>query len=146
MFKIIPVQRTVDDFGSGAYGASRGRRVHNGIDFYVPPGSVVCSPVDGRITKYGYCYSSDLHWRYIQITDSNEVDHRLFYVETTRNAGTRVFKGEPVGMAQDIASKYDTDEKKMTPHVHYEIKRNNGFLDPEEYYAGNKRLYQAQKI
>lgn len=143
MFKIIPAKRTVDDFGSGAYGATRGRRVHNGIDFYVSPGSIVCSPVDGRITKYGYCYGDDLKWRYVQITDQNEVDHRLFYVTTERNLSTRVFKGEPFGRAQDIASKYNTENKTMTPHVHYEIKKNGGFIDPEEYYADHKRLYQA---
>ena len=38
--------------------------------------------------------------------------------------------GDPLGVVQDIAGRYDTDAKKMTNHFHFEIKRGGEYLNP----------------
>ncbi len=130
--QIIPCElRGTDPAGSGEYGASRGSRTHNGIDYVCVPGCQVLSPVDGVITKRGYPYGDDLQWRYVQITDSDGLMHRLFYVEPSLGPMKRLRKGSIIGVAQDITQRYP--DNGMQPHIHLEVKDQAGdYIDPEE--------------
>jgi murein DD-endopeptidase MepM/ murein hydrolase activator NlpD len=126
-----------DKVGSGEFGAPRGSRRHNGIDYAVQPGSVLLSPIKGRVTKFGYCYSSDLSYRYIQVTDANRRNHRFFYVEPLEEhaINQEVGEGEAIGIVQDISAKYSSE---MINHVHYEIKDASGaYVNPEEYWESH---------
>ncbi len=128
-----------DALGDGEYGSNRGTRKHRGIDYAVLPGDKVLSPVSGTITKIGYCYGDDLSYRYIQVTNKRNgdtYDHRLFYVRPLGKyglIGSTVHSGDPIGLAQDISERYSTDQLVMTPHVHYEIKKNGSYIDPDSY-------------
>ena len=108
-----------DDAGSGEYGAPRGTRKHNGIDYLCTPNGEVLSPVKGTVTKHGYPYADDLSWRYIQVTDAQGEHHRLFYVKPTAEIGSEVDTLTPIGLAQDISKRYPSQG--MKPHVHYEV-------------------------
>ena len=130
--QIIPCElRGTDPAGSGEYGASRGSRTHNGIDYTCVPGCEVLSPVDGVISKLGYPYADDLTWRYVQITDSDGLMHRLFYVEPNVGIGQKISLNMAIGIAQDITLRYP--DKGMQPHIHLEVKDQAGdYIDPEE--------------
>jgi len=117
-------ERGADDWGSGDFGASRGGRTHDGVDYAAVPGTPIASPTTGTVTKIGYCYSDDLHYRYVQITDDDKRMHRLLYVEPApgMQRGDIVYEGSIVGRAQNIAARYDEKTKHMQNHVHYEIR------------------------
>lgn len=122
-----------DPAGAGHFGAPRGSRAHKGVDYVCIPGELVAAPVSGSITRYGYCYGDDLQWRYVQITDKWGNDHRIFYCTLTHDHATFIAKGEPIGPAQDIRTRYQ-NEPHMLPHIHYEIRNQVGdFVNPEEF-------------
>lgn len=125
--------RECDSQGCGYFGASRGNRKHIGVDLVASPGDYVYSPFDGEITKYGWAYAG-ANYRYIEITGKTD-KVRLFYTELDDafEVGDKIPKGQFVGIAQDIASRYPG----ITPHIHVEkykatdVNRNNP-LDPTE--------------
>lgn len=144
MITVIPSERN-DDQGLGHFGAPRGSRTHRGIDLAVAPSSTILCPVDGLVTKLGYPYGDDLSWRYVEVRQdkctpvmSADVDgtcpdcglahyrHRFFYVTPSVVPGSVVTKGMKIGYLQDISIRYPG----MTPHVHYEVKLADEYVDP----------------
>jgi len=122
---ILPV-RGNDAHGSGAWGASRGSRTHKGIDFAAFPLTRICSPIDGECTKLGYPYGDDLSFQYVEVTDERGRQHRFFYLEPLVKVGDTIKTGQPLGTVQDLERRYHG----ITPHCHYEIKRNGEYLNP----------------
>lgn len=121
-------QRTQDVHGSGEWQASRGTRRHNGIDLSCYPGTLIFSPVSGVVTKLGYPYRDDLSYRYVQVTDDSQLDHRFFYILPALEMGSLCTAGETVlGEAQDLRGRYAG----ITNHVHYEVKRGDTYLEPK---------------
>jgi hypothetical protein len=130
-------KRQTDDFGSGYFGAGRGSRTHNGIDYACFAGSTVLSPVRGVVTILGYPYADDFDYRYVQVTDNDGLRHRIFYCLPSCSVGDVVCKGDGIGEAQDISARYDTEDKKMNNHIHYEIlDSTNSYLNPEDITHG----------
>ena len=137
MIKISPQLRSGRQ-GDGRFGARRGSRTHNGIDYVTQPGDRICSPVAGVITKHGYPYRDDLSYRYVEITDLRYYRHRLFYTSLAPDIALHdiVTSNQIVATAQDITKRYPAKDPKdaMINHVHYEIKRPDGtYMNPEEY-------------
>ena len=119
-------------YGSGAFGASRGSRSHMGVDIIVKPGDAVYAPFDGKITKYGYLYGSDLRWRFIEIT-GDDYRMRIGYSELddAHYVPKNVVEGQFLGVAQDISIKYPG----IPIHLHIELYQvgSTVALDPTEY-------------
>jgi len=131
MKAIIPTildKRISDKWGEGHFGASRGDRTHNGVDFCCPAGSAILAPVDGLVTKLGYPYGNDLSFRYVQITTPDGYDHRIFYVNPLVQDGDKVKKDQIIGLAQDLTKRYVG----ITEHIHYEVRYKGEYLNPEE--------------
>lgn len=122
-------QRGNDIHGSGEYGASRGSRTHRGIDLACYPGSLIYSPVSGKVTKLGFPYAHDLSIKYVQITDSKGFDHRCFYVNPLVSVGVQVTEDDIIGTSQELPY------KGITQHVHYEIKKDGDYLNPNEFHS-----------
>jgi len=122
------VQRQPDPAGDGAFGAPRGDRTHNGIDYACLPGTIILSPIYGQVTKLGYPYADALMYRYVEITDTFGLRHRVFYIDPLVDLNRRVSTGDEIGAVQDIAAKYPGQG--MTNHCHYEVKRGDTYLDP----------------
>jgi len=78
MLQIITPKRGTDGYGSGEFGASRSNRTPHGVDYACYPGSQLLSPVKGSVTKLGYPYRDDMAYRYVEITDCNELRHPFF--------------------------------------------------------------------
>ena len=130
MLTIITPKRPPDGYGAGEFGARRGERTHQGVDFACYPGSQLMSLVSGRVSKLGYPYADDLAYRYIEITDADLNRHRFFYVDPSVDIGELVHTGEPIGHAQDITARYT--KKPMNNHIHYEIIDSSGhYRNPE---------------
>jgi len=141
LLAILP-DRGTDDYGSGEYGASRGNRTHNGVDFAVAEGTTILAPATGKVTKIGYVYSDDMSYLYVQITDGIGAHHRIFYVDPEVKLGDQVFgQVSRIGSAQNISNRY-TERGVMKNHVHYEIKFNGEFVEPKvsnNQFSNSKR-------
>jgi len=127
--KLILPPRRKDIFGCGHFGASRGNRTHNGIDYACTPESKIFSPVEGKVTKLGYPYSDDLYFRYVQVTTKEGYNVRVFYVEPFIVVGDYVNESVIIGASQSLDKRYPN----ITEHIHLEIKGVNGqFIDPQD--------------
>lgn len=132
MIKIIPPMRTADRYGSGAYGAPRGKRKHNGIDLAVMQGSVVLSHGSGVVSKIGYPYNPKDplkgHLRYVQVSEG-DYHSRYFYILPSVDAGDVVRPGDVLGVAQGLLKIYPG----ITDHIHFEVKKGGEFVNPEHF-------------
>lgn len=123
---IIPPTRGRDAQGAGYFGASRGTRKHNGVDFVSTPNEPVRAFLGGKVTKLGYPYSHDLSFRYVQVTKGDK-HCRYFYVSPTVEVGDEVEAGDMLGTCQELP--YDG----ITQHYHFEVKQRGAYLDPIKY-------------
>lgn len=121
--------RTWDDFGSGAYGASRdgGVRHHAGVDYVAEAGQSVKAPISGYVTRIGYAYDDDLSFRYVEITNpALRYQARVLYVSPDVAVGDTVRLGQAIGEAQTLQGRYPG----ITDHVHLEVSRlGEGHID-----------------
>lgn len=118
--------RGVDHFGSGAFHAPRGNRLHNGVDYECIPGQIVRAPISGTIVRKAYPYSDDVFYEGC-VLENPEIQIKMFYFVPTCKIGSWVQQGEEIGYAQNISNKYSKGNKYMTPHVHLQIE----YISPE---------------
>ncbi len=122
-----------DAGGAGYFGAPRGSRLHNGLDFMCKPGQEVRMPVSGIIVRESLPYAGDLKWRGVYIV-SPRIEIKMWYLDPYSYAvGQRFNAGDAIGIAQDIGEKYDD----VTAHVHMRIvKVDPALLFPLEHEEG----------
>lgn len=128
-----PMQkREGDPTGDGHYGANRGARKHKGLDIVALPGQTIVSAINGAISKIGYPYADALQFRYIDVV-GNGHRVRIMYVMPIKGlvVGTRIFEGQPIGHAQDIAKYWGHG---MVNHSHIEIYKHGLLTDPEPLF------------
>ena len=145
MKAILPIRDT-DSYGSGAYGASRGSRTHEGIDLSCYPGTKILPFSYGKVTKIGHPYSDDpdtpdineyKHYKYVQITDDDNYECRYFYVFPMVKLWDFVSIQDVIGIAQDLTKIYGVDEKHKKPitnHIHFEVKKDGIKINPHDYF------------
>lgn len=120
--------RLTDVHGQGHFGASRGSRTHDGVDIVAKNGEPVYAPISGLISKLPFPYTGNTTFKGIDIEKDNK-KVRLFYVNPVVGVSQQVRKGQLIGYAQNIESKYTG----ITNHVHLEYSINNTKVDPKEY-------------
>ncbi|CAI5638466.1 unnamed protein product [Oreochromis niloticus] len=123
-------QRTSDSWGEGHYGASRGGRLHKGVDIKCSDGSDVLAPFDVTI-KGSLIVYNDPNKKAIDegINLSGEgLCFKLFYVKPIKTSGT-VNKGEKIGTMLPMQSVYPG----ITSHIH--VQMCNRSVDPTEYFS-----------
>ena len=130
MIRIEPPVRGSDAHGSGAYGAPRGDRTHNGIDLSALPGSYLLAPINGAV-RVGYPYADDLSFKYVEILNAGTA-YRFFYVRPLDNIGGWVEEGQRLGVVQNLAKRYPG----ITNHIHFEVKRGREYIDPRPFLEG----------
>lgn len=132
-----PSQRIRNDVkGDGYFGASRGRRIHNGLDIIITPGSAVYTPIEGIVFRKAFPYGTqgkNKTWEGLLIVGINDYagyEVKIFYVRPFL-LGDHVLPGEIIGVAQDISRRYSP---RMIDHVHVEVRRNGILLDPAKLF------------
>lgn len=114
------VVRRCDPKGCGHYGASRGSRLHKGVDFTASPGEPIYSPINGTVERYPDPYG-DGRYSGIQIVGAGRhvgKTVKMFYLTPSVAIGQPVAQGQRVGNCQNISSRYSPG---MTNHVHVEL-------------------------
>lgn len=126
--RISYVKRGSDDWGSGAFAASRGSRLHKGRDYLCDPGAAIRAPMEGRIVRIGFPYSGE-EYRLVELL-SGAVLWRFFYVAPAVAPGAFVPALTIIGHSQDIGKKYVRGDREPMPnHVHVEC-----ILDPDAFF------------
>ena len=117
-------ERGIDGGGDGAFGASRGSRLHAGRDYLANPGCDIGSPAEGRVGRIGQCYPDDPTYKLVEIQHDRAVV-RVLYVDPIVSPGAVVLPGQTIGYAQDIAARYGGG---MQNHVHLDVRLIHGVL------------------
>ena len=152
MIKVRLKVRGEDAYGSGAYGASRGDREHQGVDCLNEVIEEVLAPVTGKVTKIGFPYAQEhpepYHitgekgkflakkaFRYVEFQRTKDKKYcRVMYVNPSVKVGDAVVEGETgIGTFQDLQTAYG---EKMPRHIHVEVfkllKGKKTYFNPED--------------
>ncbi|MGB1547325.1 MAG: peptidoglycan DD-metalloendopeptidase family protein, partial [Alphaproteobacteria bacterium] len=108
--------------GEGHFGASRdgGRRKHLGVDLIAAPGTPVSSAISGTVSKIGWTYAGDPHYRYVEVTGTTGLVVRHFYVAPWVQDGEVVETGRTrLGTVQDLTRRYPG----IINHLHLEARQ-----------------------
>jgi len=125
---VEPLEMRNDPSGQGHFGASRGRREHQGVDYLVEKGQSVFSPIHGTVTRSAQPYASDSKYQGCVI-ENDDYEVKLFYMIPTK-IGNNVKAGEKIGIAQAISEKYGGS---MKDHIHIEVRTQSGeLLNPSD--------------
>lgn len=113
-----------DAGGAGHYGARRGKRTHNGVDYECTPGQHIFAPHHGKIVRESLPYATDSRWRGIMLVHK-KITTKLWYMQPAVGiVGQTVVAGQIIGTAQDISTKKGYED--CGPHVHLKVVR----IDP----------------
>lgn len=139
----LPVRN--DPAGSGEFGAKRGSRKHEGMDYAVQPGQKLVWPYEkSKIIRVGYPYTGDYTFRLIELGPPNgfckmpgfSFYYKVMYATLLDDLcpGDMVSPGQIFAIAQDVRLKYPNLADVMLPHVHvecYDASNRNVPLHPE---------------
>lgn len=121
-----------DSRGDGHFGASRGRRTHNGLDIVVTPGSGVYCPIEGYMKRVAYPYGQgrrNKKWLGCAIEGTGlyrGYEVKIFYMDPFL-LGEYVYPNDIIGKAQAISKKYSSS---MIDHLHIEVRYKGQLIDP----------------
>jgi hypothetical protein len=115
----------MDAAGFGNYGARRGKRLHNGMDFECKPGQDIDMPIFGELVREAKPYKNEPYSGVV--IKSKYMTLKIFYFLPDKSMiGNVVSQGKVIGKAQDITIKYP--KQSMKPHIHLEIVHINPAL------------------
>ena len=125
-----------DPAGDGHYGSPRSKIVdgkvvtykHAGTDSSCTPGQTCWAPHQSVVVRPAYPYKNDKTYLGI-LLDAGWCLIKLFYLEPFVGVGVELYRGQPIGIAQDVTLKYPGIG--MTPHIHWELSRFSN--NPELY-------------
>lgn len=127
--------REQDKHGAGHYGATRGKRKHNGIDIICHKHECIDAFEGGKITKIGFPYNPEDpdkgHLRYLEITVADGDRHRYFYTDSIYPVNSIISRGDTIAWAQGLEDIYEG----ITNHYHFEVMkpgRIKRYRDPVE--------------
>jgi len=110
-----------DSEGDGKFGASRGGRLHYGVDLTCVAGEGVLAPHNGTITREVLPYDGDNHYSGIEIASDLFISHLLYVKPLANTIGDKVEANDLIGTAQDIQKRYGD---KMQQHIHWKLMIN----------------------
>ncbi|HEX9972285.1 MAG TPA: hypothetical protein VGD14_09460 [bacterium] len=107
-----------DEEGSGEYGASRGNRIHNGIDYLCDDGQIIIAPFALTIERESFpklgSPLSGILWRH------DKTKGKMFYFKPHKHLiGQNIRAGDAMGIAQSVSKDYGLS--RMKDHIHFQI-------------------------
>jgi murein DD-endopeptidase MepM/ murein hydrolase activator NlpD len=125
-----PIKGDIDQITSG-FGLrknpkSKTRRFHKGIDIKASTGTPVLSTGKGKVLEAGYNHSFG---NYILIKHNEQYTTRYAHLSELK-----VDNAQPVGKG-DIIGLVGNSGISFTPHLHYEVIKNEAVVDPMDVIA-----------
>ncbi len=155
-FSVFPVNLTgqirgVDDYGNGAFMATRYKKsknemgqivnekyLHGGTDYTLMPNDPVYSPVSGTVERFiSNCYDKNDGLQGIIIKDGIHTAKILYFKPDSKlKPGDTIKSGQVIGNAQDIQGYYKKKDpiKNMTNHIHVQLYDGKGRPIPPDYH------------
>lgn len=136
------ILRNEDKTGNGWFGASRGYRLHKGVDVVTFPGEEIFACMSGKVTRLGYVYKGSRKMRFVEIEKKTGFHHyKLWqmYVDPSIKKGDVVEANQLIGYAQDVAGYHNS--KKMKKHVHIQLWKNGLLTDPEPLFVKELEVF-----
>lgn len=134
--KLLPFHHLrKDKVGDGSYdpiekGGTRPTKKHNGVDLIATPGSIVTSPINGKVVRKSFPYGSSSPYQGVLLKGTQEhagIEFKIFYIIPDDDLiGKEVKKGDRIGIAQKISAKYPG----ALDHIHVEMYVENQIQDP----------------
>lgn len=122
---VTPVMGTLTSgYGIREHPIDGESKMHEGVDLAAEIGTEVLAFADGTVDYIG---ESPAYGMYLQLRHENGVT--TFYAHCSQLC---VQKGQKVKMGDVVAKVGDTGNT-TGPHLHFEMKRNGEFLDPQPY-------------
>lgn len=120
------IKRISSSFGKRLHPIDKKYKAHNGIDIASNIGTTVHAAADGVVEKISYSKSG--YGKSIEIKHSYgfETKYAHMAIITVLKVGQKVKRGEIVGMVGSTG-------KSTGNHLHYEIRKNNSFVDPSYF-------------
>lgn len=103
-------------------------RVHSGIDLKAEQGQQVVAAADGEVVR---AEQNALTGYTVSIDHGNGILSTVYNLESTEKVvvGQRVKKGDVIGAAGNSAATELLDD----PHIHFEVKVNGEYVNPEDF-------------
>lgn len=119
--------RGEDKAGSGAFGASRGKRKHEGLDILTTLGEPVYAPFNLKFLRIAYPYADKSYSGALYESDIFKL--KIFYMKPIDETSFK--KGDVIGYSENISLKYPDAQT----HIHLELrdKITGKMLNPEKY-------------
>lgn len=122
---VTPVMGTLTSvYGMREHPIDGENKMHEGVDLAAEIGTDVLAFADGTVDYIG---ESPAYGMYLQLRHGNGVT--TFYAHCSQLC---VQKGQKVNMGDVVAKVGDTGNT-TGPHLHFEMKRDGEFLDPQPY-------------
>ena len=120
-----------DKQGDGHFGASRGNRTHQGLDFLCEPGQIVRAAISGKLSR-SRPYHNDTEYVGCGIWGKKYMVKMWYFTPYEDLIHDQVKAGQEIGLAQDISQKYGGS---MLPHIHLGLwsLEPTTLLNPEKY-------------
>lgn len=120
--------RRMDPYGSGEYGASRGSRTHDGVDYIAQAEQNVVAPISGRVLRISWPYASGIDANVlegVEIEASDGTRCWVWYIKPSVNIINQVVKAgvSVIGRAKTLSNRYS---KNITDHVHVRMQTRFG--------------------
>ncbi len=145
-FVMPPMALPVRDITYSQIGASTGRKMdpfykayvyHEGLDFIVTSGTPVYAPADGKVSRVSTSK---------KLGKTVELLHEGGYVTVYAHLeSVSVRAGQSVSAAQKIGTA-GMSGKAFAPHLHYEIRLGDRFLDPVNYIFASVTPYEYSNM
>ncbi|MBX2844300.1 MAG: M23 family metallopeptidase [Flammeovirgaceae bacterium] len=132
------LKRLASGYGMRFHPILKIKRMHNGIDFSAPKGTLIYATGDGKVIKLQRSrkgYGNEI-----------EIDHGFGYV--TKYAHLLEFnvrKGQTVKRGQ-IIGKVGSSGLSVAPHLHYEVIYKNRKVNPVYYFSNDVTDDQYDKL
>ena len=107
------------------------RPTHRGMDFKTPEGTDVISPLKGKVTRTNW--NTTYNGNCVEIRYKDGTLARFLHLSETA-----VKPGQNVGVGKRIGASGNTG-RSTAPHLHYELERNGGVVDPVQYHGLTRR-------
>jgi murein DD-endopeptidase MepM/ murein hydrolase activator NlpD len=123
--------RIKDDYGEGHYGASRGKRKHDGTDYKATPNQPVKAPMSGVVKRISKPYKSGIDAAVLSgvlIEASDGTQCWVWYMTPKSGIVSQVVEAgrSIIGKAKTLQNRYNNPNKTMIGHLHIRIRKANG--------------------
>jgi murein DD-endopeptidase MepM/ murein hydrolase activator NlpD len=123
--------RQSSGFGNRTDPFTGGKAFHSGLDFAAPKGTVVYSAGEGVVTFVG---ERSGYGNVVEVTHAGGLVTRYAHL-----SGFLSEKGQAVNTGTPIA-KVGSTGRSTGPHLHFEVRKADGALNPKTFLEAGKRL------